>query len=223
MGCQGIGIHLRLSQVLPREQLVDAGGVLRSLYLRLIRHLMLLILNLPPVNTLKERVTLQIGSVILRANSLLGVPLKQLLQKTGGFLAEVRLHRNRFLSDISQHLLAVTVVVGRPPAQHLVEQGAQAPPVGAPGVTGALDDFGGEVLGGAAETMRLIRLLNTLLRQSEVSDSNVPLRIQEDVLGLQVPVNNVLLVERIDGADYLGCIKFRALFREPLLLPQISE
>ena len=52
--------------------------------------------------------------------------------------------------------------------------------------------------------MRLIRLLNTLLRQSEVSDSNVPLRIQEDVLGLQVPVNNVLLVERIDGADNLG-------------------
>lgn len=99
-------------------------------------------------------------------------------------MAEIRFHWNRFLSDISEHLLAVTVVVRRPTTQHLVEQGTQTPPVSTPGVTRAFNDFGSKILRGSAETVSLIRLLNTLLRKPEVGNSNVALSIQEYVFWL---------------------------------------
>ena len=44
------------------------------------------------------------------------------------------------------------------------------------------------------------------------------LAIQKDVVGLEVAVHDVLLVEHLEGVDYLGCVQFGTLFVEGQLL-----
>ena len=79
----------------------------------------------------EERMLFNFVSVSLReADTLGGISFKENLQQAYGFVAEVRLHQNWLFNDIAKHLLAVSVVVGRSSAKHLVEKGTQTPPVG---------------------------------------------------------------------------------------------
>lgn len=49
------------------------------------------------------------------------------------------------------------------------------------------------------------------------------LGIQEDVLRLEVPVYDVLLVKSLDGANDLGSVQFRTHLMELLLFPEVRE
>lgn len=109
--------------------------------------------------------------------------------------------------DAVVHHLAVGVVERRQPVDHLVDQDAQRPPVHALPVRHLPQDLGRQVLGRAAQRLRRVAL-HVLLRQAEVRDADVALGVQEEVLGLQVAVDDVVLMQMGDAQHDLGCVEF---------------
>ena len=57
------------------------------------------------------------------------------------------------------------------------------------------DNLGREVIGRAAEGVRLVGELHRVLCQTEVGDAHVTLEVQKDVLRLQITVNDLERVE----------------------------
>ena len=84
-------------------------------------------------------------------------------------------------------------------------------------------DFWRQVLWSSTKTVCLIRLPYSLLGKSEIGNSDMALRIQKNVLRLEVPVYDVLLVERFNGANYFCCVQFCPRLIELLLLAQVCE
>lgn len=178
MGGEGVRVHLCLFEPLFGEELVDAGGVLGPLDFWLEWHLVLLCIDGIPIDVREERMLLQVICIIIATNAFGRIPFKKLLEEACGLLTEVRFHGYGLLGNVSQHLLAITVVVGWTATEHLVEQGSQAPPVCSPRMTRSLDDLRSQILWSSAKTVRLVRLLYALLRKTKVCDSNMTLRIQ---------------------------------------------
>ena len=128
--------------------------------------MILFTLYLFPIYLFKKFVTHHVLGVILRAEALFGVFFEDLFQKTSKFWTKVIFHRDRFLSNIVEETRAIFVivlVVWRRSSYHLVEEGAQAPPINRLRVSLAEDDLGGEVLWGAAVTVGAVGSLDVLL------------------------------------------------------------
>ena len=106
--------------------------------------------------------------------------------------------------------------------QHLVHEDAQGPPVHGPIVAAALEDLRSEVLrcaahrpGGAA--------LPQHLGEPEVGDNDVTLPVQENILRLEVPVDDVKTVKVWEGWDDLGGVEGDAGGGESVVQPHEGE
>ena len=135
MSCECIWVHLCLLEPLFGEEFVDTRSVFGAADLWLERHIMLFPLNSIPIDLIEECVLLDILCVSNGPDTLCGVFGEQLLKKATGFVAEVGLHWYWLFGYVSQHLLAVPVVVGWPSAKHFVKEGTQTPPISSPGMT----------------------------------------------------------------------------------------
>lgn len=85
--------------------------------------------------------------------------------------------------------------MGRAATKHLVKKCTKAPPVNRFPVTDPLDDFRRQILRSTAERVSLLTLLvapNSFLRQPKVRDFKVTLGVEQDVFGLQIPVDDVI-------------------------------
>lgn len=65
--------------------------------------------------------------------------------------------------------------------------------------------------------------LDVLLAQAEVGEDDVALRVQQDVLGLQVPVDDVERVQVAQGAGDLGGVEARPRLQEAALTLEVVE
>ena len=102
------------------------------------------------------------------------------------------------------HQFAIGVVKRRQAVDHLVDQDAQRPPVHALSVRLRVnereegdhfpDDFWSKVLGSATKGMRSVSF-DSLLGEAKVRDADVTLRIEDEILRLQVSVDDVVVVE----------------------------
>lgn len=125
----------------------------------------------------------------------------------------------------------------RPATQHLVQESSlnsyyflrtyQTPPVDSLIVANTLDDLRRQVLGRTTErerlgTFRLISL-HTLLAESEVSNLQVAVAIEQNILRFQISVDNTILVEAADRFDQLGSVEASPTLRKFSLLPQMVE
>ena len=118
----------------------------------------------------------------------------------GQVLAPLQLARHDLLVEAHE----AGVHEGRLAVKHLVHQDAKGPPVHCLGVTPTLEYLRGEVLRcpahGVAHTSRRP---GHDLGEPEVCDDGVALGVQEDVLGLEVPVGDVKAVKIGEGGDDL--------------------
>ena len=89
-----------------------------------------------------------------------------------------------------QHNVVVLIVEGRKSINHLVKQDPVAPNIHRLVVSLLENDLWGDVLRGADEGGGLLLPLQ-LLRDAEVSETGVPIFVQEDVLRLHVAVHDV--------------------------------
>lgn len=76
----------------------------------------------------------------------------------------------------------------------------------------AFEHLGSEVGHTPAEGFGSIVVEHTLLRESEVSKHGMPIDIEDDVFGLQVAVDDIILVEVLQGREDLGYVNSCILF-----------
>ena len=63
----------------------------------------------------------------------------------------------------------------------------------------------------------------SLFGESEVGDFEVPLLVQDNVLGLQVSVYDVVLVQALKCEDYLCGVKTRSVLVKALFFSKVVE
>uniref|UniRef100_A0A7S3IL17 Uncharacterized protein n=1 Tax=Strombidium inclinatum TaxID=197538 RepID=A0A7S3IL17_9SPIT len=92
-------------------------------------------------------------------------------------------------------------------------------------MTCPVDHFRRNVLGSADERIRfqdvVLRLVD--LGEAEIGEFDVTIEADQDVLGLQVPVENFGLMQVLKSQSYLGGIELGARFVEALLSREMSE
>ena len=80
--------------------------------------------------------------------------------------------------------LAVLTIEGGQTDQHLIDDGAERPPVGGLTVALSLQDLGTEVLSGAAEALRVLDTRDVLLAEAEIRQLDVAIDAHQDILWL---------------------------------------
>lgn len=88
----------------------------------------------------------------------------------------------------------MTGVEGREAHDHLVGEDAERPPIYWEGMADLFEDFGGKVLWGAAEGVGLLICLQDL-GETEISETDVAIFSHQNVLRLEIPIDDILLVE----------------------------
>uniref|UniRef100_A0A5F9DD73 Uncharacterized protein n=1 Tax=Oryctolagus cuniculus TaxID=9986 RepID=A0A5F9DD73_RABIT len=129
----------------------------------------------------------------------------------------------------AQHLLDVGVVVGHGAAHHDIEDDAQAPDVVDLGLVGdALQHLGGCVrcrpAEGLAEDDAPAAVPQAALGEAEVGELDVEVLVEEEVLALEVPVDDVQVVAVLDGRGELAeHLARHVLVQGPPALDELEE
>ena len=102
--------------------------------------------------------------------------------------------------------------------EHFVEDDADGPNIGLVGVDLAVEDFGGHVDGGAQHGFRHLGFLETFA-EAEITNFEDAI-VEEDVIGLEVPMHDVVLVEDLEGFEELFEDEEGFFFLEGVFLPE---
>lgn len=129
---ESVWINLCFCESFLGKKLVDARSVFWPPDLWSVRHFVLFPLNHAPVNVSEESMFLQVSCIVHGSNTLCWVPLQKLLEQTSCFRSEVRFHRYRLFSNVSKHLLPVSIIVRRTSTKHFIKQSSKTPPVSTP-------------------------------------------------------------------------------------------
>ena len=111
---------------------------------------------------------------------------------------------------------------GRVSGEKLVGEYPQPPPVNTLVVTSLQDDLRRHVVRGPAHRPAPLLLVHQA-GEAQVSEDDVTLRVQQDVLRLQVSVDDVVPVEVGEGGDDLGDVEDRGLQGELPVALEIGE
>ena len=114
-------------------------------------------------------------------------------------------------SEYLRIILIVNVLVDDEMARgHLVDDDPVGPPVRGravhPSLELRLDNLRRHVVRGPAEGPGLVVIADVLLAQAEVCQFDVSLRVQENVGGLEVSVDNFVVVEKHQSHGDLRCV-----------------
>lgn len=109
------------------------------------------------------------------------------------------------------------------PSQQLIDEYAQRPPIRTLPVSllGPHDDLGSQVLGRAAEGEGAV--VGQFLSEAKVGDLHVSLAVDQQVLGLQVAVDDILLVHVADGQQDLADVEHGHVVAKTAVLAQPVE
>mmetsp|Transcript_5636 Transcript_5636/g.19155 ORF Transcript_5636/g.19155 Transcript_5636/m.19155 type:complete len:272 (-) Transcript_5636:356-1171(-) len=198
--------------------LVEVGGVVLALHLRDDGRGHLARKELVPVEAGEPLVLLDVRRAVLEVADALGqVRGEELLDEVLGVAVEVPRELDLALQDLLVDAQWVLVVEGRVPREHLEDEDARGPPVHRLAVPLAQDDLRGEVLRGAAQ--RPCPVLH-LLGKAKVSDLDVPLGVEEQVLRLEVPIDHRHGVQVLEGEHDLRRVEARRVVWEA---PSLAE
>ena len=132
---------------------------------------------------------------MLQAWAFARITVKHLLEtfcRLGGQIPRVL---NLALLNVLVENLDIVIVIWRYANEHLVEDHANLINITSLSHTFLLEHLRSEVRGRAAEGLSLyVTSLLSLLGQSKVGESNVTIRVEKDILWLQVTEQNALLV-----------------------------
>mmetsp|Transcript_20310 Transcript_20310/g.64899 ORF Transcript_20310/g.64899 Transcript_20310/m.64899 type:complete len:256 (+) Transcript_20310:89-856(+) len=156
-----------------------------------------------PVHVGEPLVVHHVRRGVLEAAQTLGrVGVQELLDKVlGGGAPERRGEHNLPTQNVfvdGELVVVLLVRERREPAQHLVDQNAQRPPVHRLVVARAVQDLGRQVVGRAAERVRASARVHVLLRQPKVGQLHGGARRrggQQQVLRLEVGVNDAFCMQ----------------------------
>ena len=100
------------------------------------------------------------------------------------------------LPNILKQLLFVSVLQdkGRLTSQHLVDDAPDTPPVHSKSMALPINYLRGKVFRGPAQSKSIRVALYVFLGQSKVCQFRIPISVDQDVLWLQIPVDDLVLV-----------------------------
>ncbi|EJK60284.1 hypothetical protein THAOC_19388, partial [Thalassiosira oceanica] len=136
--------------------------------------------------------------------------------------------------EAPEELRPVRGVPGRQAGHHLVQDHPESPVVDAEAVAGLVQDLRGHVLGSCSvfEKKKLTparalrpprRVAYPVLRQAEVPELHVAVRVEQNVLRLEVPVYDPVSVEVAYGQEELGRVEPRHGLLEPAVPREVEE
>mmetsp|Transcript_47960 Transcript_47960/g.71043 ORF Transcript_47960/g.71043 Transcript_47960/m.71043 type:complete len:574 (+) Transcript_47960:355-2076(+) len=137
-----------------------------------------------------------VGAIAEHSEAESAVHVQEVLDEVHGAAREPRGEREHLggVDDLDEDSRLVRVHERGATADELVDQDAQGPVVDAPVVTLGQDELRRQVFGSAAKGVGLDAVLQ-LLGEAEVSDLEVSVRIDEKILGFEVAVGVLLLVD----------------------------
>lgn len=171
--------------------------------------------HLIPVHTLKPGMVLDICGPTPQVS----VPLRQIrrqqpLQDIFQGRLEMRRVPNFTRHDLAVQLDVILVKEWWEPSTHFEHEHAHRPPIDGFAVSLGLDDLWSEVVGRAAEGPG--HILGDMLGESKIGDLDVSHRVQQQVLGLEVAVDDCVRVQVFQRQQDLACVESRYVLREPL-------
>jgi len=98
----------------------------------------------------------------------------------------------------------VAMVKRQPAAQHLVHDNASAPPINCTAIIRVFEHLRSQIFGCSAESVGCSVVGDVLLAQPEISNLNVPVLVQKQVLQLQVSVNYIVEMQITGSKGTLG-------------------
>mmetsp|Transcript_70 Transcript_70/g.283 ORF Transcript_70/g.283 Transcript_70/m.283 type:complete len:342 (+) Transcript_70:594-1619(+) len=215
------GVNLDAVVLVGVRVLIEVGGVVLGLYLGHDGRGDLAPQESVEVQAHEPLVLLNIIRPALEvANALGEVGGEELLDQVLGVAVKVPRELDLALEDLLVDTERILVVKRRVPSQHLVDEDAHSPPVHSLAVAFAENDLGREVLWCAAECPSPI--LDTL-GKAKVGDFDVARVIKQQVLRLEVPVDDGLSVQVLEGKDDLRGIEARCFVGEAPRLAQVGE
>lgn len=173
-----------------------------------------------PIQALEEAVQLHLPRPVsgaLAAKPVLRALLQQLLAQILGILAELGRVPLLILLDAPVDLLALDLLFAgaerRLALDHLVEQAAEAEPIGREGVPLVVDHLRRHVTHRAHPTAHQVALRD-LHREAEIGYSHVTVIVQKYVFRLAVSVDDTLKMKVLQTAHDLGRVESGAIYVE---------
>mmetsp|Transcript_46460 Transcript_46460/g.145483 ORF Transcript_46460/g.145483 Transcript_46460/m.145483 type:complete len:322 (+) Transcript_46460:301-1266(+) len=124
------------------------------------------------------------------------------------------------VKDLPVDVVGALVEKRRVAGQHLVDDHAQGPHVGRRAMATGLDDLGGQVLGSSDDREALVAAED--LGKPKVHEFHMARPVNHDVLGLQVPVNNVHKVQVFQGEQHLRRVELAVVWGQPAFATQTT-
>ena len=211
----------RLANALLQEHLVDVPAVVVGFNDRLERGSHPLVEQVVPAELAEPFVLLNVLGILDSPRRVSVQQAKQQVLHIGG---EKLIHLYILVHSVLQHFVLVIWVEGRVTAEHLVDEGAEAPPIDWLVMPGTSYNFRGHVFWCPTEWVSLrIALIDSLLGKSKICNFEVPVSVQKDILGFQVSIDDPIRVKAFQGAHQLSCIEFCSIFRKTCLPAKVIE
>jgi len=122
--------------------------------------------------------------------------------------------------DLLVYPKRIIVEKRRVPDEHLVREDPTRPPVDGFPVSARLDDLGSEVLGCAAQRPRPI--IHDF-REAKIRNPEIPPVIQQEILGLEIPVDDVVSMEVFERQHDAPEVEARDVRCEASRAPEVGE
>lgn len=110
---------------------------------------------------------------------------KEFFEKASGVERNVFGILDLYIHNGLEEFFPVAVVERRAAGEHFEDDDAETPPVDFLAIRESFQDFRGKVLRCAAEGVGLVAATNVVFSEAEVCQFNVPIRVNDDIFGLE--------------------------------------
>ena len=181
----------------------------------------LLLVDGYPVGEREPLVVLDVVDAVLQIAVAFGqVDLEQIAQQVLEVRAEVRGKAHLARHDLLVDLYGLIGEEGRIAGGHLVDEHAECPPVDGLVVALAENDLGRQVLGRAAQCPRAAL---DALGEAEVGHLQVAVLVDKQVLGLQIAIQDLQVVQVLEREHDLRAVEARVRLGKAAHAPQMRE
>ena len=132
--------------------------------------------------------------------------IEQLLYQAARLIRQGGRQADWTLQNLVEQLLSVSAVKGGNANQHFIDESSQTPPVSRSSMARSCQYFGRQVLRRAAERRRRDVVVDAFLGQAEICEFDVPVRVQQDVLGFEVSIHDAKRVQILQRKGDLGSV-----------------
>ena len=166
---------------------------------------------------------------LINCETIVWISLQQASKQVCSISTEAGQDIHVLLRDTSQDLVSALVALHRllleriDSTDHFISEHAQTPPVDSEAVTRGLDHFWCQIFGCSAESVSHTILCLLHLAEAEICQFEMALRVEENILWLQVTIDDSVLVEVSESQHDLGCIEARSVLSESNLVAEMEE